>query len=65
MFTLIGSELVNFRILDNPADYGDNVGGISLDVHRVNVSPVPLPPALPMFLIAMAGLGFVARFRSH
>jgi hypothetical protein len=57
LFTLISSDLVNFHIVDNPADYGDNVGGISLDVHRINVSNVPLPAAYPLFLVALIGLG--------
>ena len=30
---------------------------------NVNVIPVPLPPALPMLLSAIAGLGFIARGR--
>jgi len=52
VFTLTVAEAVRFRVLDNPADYGDNVGGVSL-----SVSQVPLPAALPLFLAALGGLG--------
>ena len=52
VFTLAVAEAVNFRVLDNPADYGDNIGGVSLSVQAV-----PLPAALPLFLAALAGLG--------
>jgi hypothetical protein len=52
LFTLAVDEAVTFRVFDNPGDYGDNIGGVSLEV-----SQVPLPAALPLFLAALAGLG--------
>ena len=59
IFTLAVDDVVAFRVFDNPGDYGDNIGGVSLSVQAV-----PLPAALPLFLSALAGLGFFGRRRS-
>ena len=53
IFTLAVDDVVAFRVFDNPGDYGDKICGVSLSVQAV-----PLPAALPLFLSALAGLGF-------
>jgi hypothetical protein len=50
------SALVMFNDLGNDKDYDDMVV-------RVQVSPVPVPAALPLFATALGGLGWFARRR--
>jgi hypothetical protein len=50
-FTILSDEAVKFFIIDHP--YGDNIGGVSLDVSAV--SAVPVPAAAFLFAPALAG----------
>jgi hypothetical protein len=59
-FTLAIAEGVRFRVYDNPGDYPDNIGGLSLAV-----SPVPLPAPLLLLLSALSGIGFVGWLRAR
>jgi hypothetical protein len=49
-FAVSGLEVIGFM-------HADNSGFINLDLQVTNVSPVPLPPALPMFASALLALG--------
>lgn len=48
-FTLTDDAMVNFYINDNPGDYGDNVGGMSLQV----TTSVPEPGVIFLFASGM------------
>ena len=63
-----GSVFFDFRILPNPdweTVFIPNLAGAEIERITIDtVSRVPLPAALPLFALALAGLGFAARRRA-
>jgi hypothetical protein len=56
VFSIAQDQIVSFRIAD--INYGDNFGGVSL-----NVNAVPLPAAAWLFLSAIGGMAGFKRLR--
>jgi len=58
-FTLASATTLVFFMIDGYLP--DNAGGIALNINAVATTPIPA--GLPLFLTAIAGLGFLARRR--
>ena len=63
-FTLTTTTMVQFYIFDCVGCQFNNSGGMTLDIQLVAELPaVPEPSTLAIFLVGLAGLGFVTRRR--
>ena len=63
-FTISADENVSFFIRDNPTEYIDNVGGMSLRLSSVQAQPsVPGLSMLPLFLSSLPSLLIMAHRR--
>ena len=61
-FTLGETTMVEFYVFDCVGCQGNNPGGITLDI-QLAAAVIPEPSTLAIFLVGLAGLGFMMRRR--